>query len=86
MQLIDNIKAATTILLFITIITILALGSPARNKKPPSVWIDSWLNNGKERHGRYYNDCKKLNDHQYLFIGRDLKGNVFDSSIITVNE
>jgi len=50
----------------------------------PSVWIETYYPDGS-RHGRCYNDCIKINDNQYLFVGKDFRGITFDSSIITVN-
>lgn len=50
------------------------------------VWIESWYPKEPDnaRGGRSYNDCIKLNDHQFLFVGKDGMGNTFDSSIITI--
>ena len=50
----------------------------------PSVWINTWHPDGS-RSGHYYNDLIKLNDNQYLFVGKDGRGKTFDSSIITIN-
>ena len=53
----------------------------------PSVWIETWypMDSNNRRSGKFYNDLIKLNDRQYLFIGKNYKG-TFDSSIITINK
>lgn len=48
-----------------------------------SIWIDSYLRNG--RRGINYNRIVKINENQYLFLFKYPNGDVADSSIITIN-
>lgn len=61
-------------------------GTRIPDKPRLSIWIRSWF--PKEGRGSFKNyfDLIKLNDHQYLFLGKDGLGNTFDSSIITINK
>lgn len=50
-----------------------------------SIWIEYNKPKEKLHGGKSYNDLKKIDDTHYLFIGKDLQGNTFDSTIITLN-
>lgn len=52
----------------------------------PSIVLQYWKPKEGIRARYCYNDLIKLNDNQYLYVGKDGFGNTFDSTIITINK
>lgn len=47
------------------------------------IYRESWGKDGS-RSGTFYHDCIRLNNNEFIFVGKDLSGKTFDSTVITI--